>query len=204
MLDWILEKLPVVIFVVIFLGQVFRGFVKMRGSRNEPPPPRHNDVEEERRAQEIQQEIRRKIAERRGGHSVPPELPPSGENAPQRPVVVARDPTAIPVPEPLRRMLDQLERRVQTPPTPPPVPHRAAEVERQEQLAEQLRVLEETRVLTARRAAKIVAKDVAEQQSERGLRKTARGKLNDELRDPESLRRAMVLREVLGTPVGLR
>ena len=43
-----------------------------------------------------------------------------------------------------------------------------------------------------------------ESESERGLLTGSRGDLLADLRDPASLRRAFVLREVLGTPVGLR
>ena len=206
--EWIIGKLPVIIFVLIFLGQILRGFFKMRGSRgNEAPPPRHNDLEEARRAQEIQAEIRRKIAERRAGRAETPAPAEQTEEAP-RPVVVERDPTALPpIPEPLRRMLEQLERKTQPraePPPPPLLPQRTAELERQERLAEEIRVLEETRALTLRRATNLAAREAEEARSENTLRTAARGRLVDDLRDPESLRRAFVLREVLGTPVGLR
>jgi hypothetical protein len=207
MIEWILEKLPVVIFVVIFIAQLVRGFLKTRGAQAEPPP-RHDELEQDRRNREIQAEIRRKIAERRGGHVPAPEAPElRPEPTPEPPVVVMRDPTEIPVPEPLRRMLEQLERKVQ--PAPPPAPpvmaeRRALEVHRQEKLAEEMRVLEESRVLVQRRAAAIAKGKRDESQSERGLRTAARGRLLDDLRDADSLRRAFVLREVLGPPVGLK
>lgn len=208
MLDWILEKLPVVIFVVVFLAQLVRGFVRMRGARTEPPP-RHDELEQDRRNREIQEEIRRKIAERRAGRSPAPEVREAEpQEGPAPPVLPPRDPTALPVPEPLRRMLEQLEKKAQpAPPVPPPamaMQRRGAELERQERLAEEIRSLEETRVLTQRRAKAVAAAKADHLRSETGLRTAARGKLLDDLRDPESLRRAFVLREVLGPPVGLR
>ena len=120
-------------------------------------------------------------------------------------------------PSPLRRVFEELQREIQpqvaAPPPPPPLPvvravsaheSRSFELERQQQLADQLRSLEEERVLVKRRASNIAAEKQADAQSETGLRSVARGKLMDDLRDAEGLRRAFVLREVLGTPVGLR
>jgi hypothetical protein len=214
MIEWILEKLPVVIFVVVFLGQIVRGLLRSRGERTEPPP-RHDELEEQRRATEIQKEIRRKIAERRAGREQQPaehEAREDRQSAP--PVIVRRDPTAIPLPEPfggpVKRMLEEFERRAHpTPRAEPPLvvaksERRHAELERQERLAEELRALEETRLLAQRRVANLAAAKQVEARSERGLRTAARGRVLEDLQDPESLRRAFVLREVLGPPVGLR
>lgn len=209
MLDWILERLPIVIFVVVFIAQIVRGFLRTKSSQVEPPP-RHDEMEQDRRTREIQEDIRRKIAERRAGRPVEPTPRELREAQPEPPVVARRDPTAIPdVPEPLRRMLEQLEKKVQPKPmpapvAPPPLMERRAEAERQERLAEELRALEEARATTARRAANIAAAKAEAARSEGALRSAARGRVLDDLRDPESLRRAFVLREVLGPPVGLR
>ena len=75
---------------------------------------------------------------------------------------------------------------------------------RQEELAEQMRMLEEARALARRRAAEIAAARKAESESEAGVLATARGTLLADLREPQSLRRALVLREVLGPPAALR
>lgn len=209
MLDWILEKLPVVIFIVVFLSQITRGFLRSRAARSETPP-RHDELEADRRTREIQEEIRRKIAQRRAGVETVQPAPVSAER-PNPPPVMRRDPTAIPLPEPfggpLKRMLEELERKVQPVPVPVPPPiveHRSAELERQQQLADEMRALEETRMLAQRRAAALVATKAREADSEEGQRSASRGRMLDDLRNPESLRRAFVLREVLGTPVGLR
>jgi hypothetical protein len=73
---------------------------------------------------------------------------------------------------------------------------------RQSQLAEQLRQLEETRAAALRRAA-VVAQDAATVARENAGASRRAGWV-EELRDPANLRRAIVMREVLGAPVALR
>jgi hypothetical protein len=75
----------------------------------------------------------------------------------------------------------------------------AASLERQEQLATKMRELAEQRALVARKAAAVAVTDAAVAQSA-----LAGNELRHDLRDPRSLRRAMVLREILGAPVALR
>lgn len=209
MLDWILERLPVVVFVVVVIAQIVRGFLRSRDERS-TPPARHDELEQDRRTRDIQEEIRRKIAERRGARQAEPARREMEEGQAEPPVVMRRDPTAIPdVPEPLRRMLEQLEKKVQPRAEPvaepPPLVDRSrAEFERQQRLAEEIRALEEAKAVAARRAANIAAAKAEEARSAEALRSAARGRMLDDLRDPESLRRAFVLREVLGPPVGLR
>jgi hypothetical protein len=55
-----------------------------------------------------------------------------------------------------------------------------------------------------RRAEHRAADRAAEAESEPALRVAARDHVLADLADPQSLRRAFVLREVLGPPVGLR
>lgn len=201
-MDWLLSKLPTLIFVTIVIVQIVRGISKAR--RQDPTPePRHNELEQARR----NEEIRRRIAERRAGHTSPPPEPARTEPPP----VIERDPTAIPdLPEPLKRMLTQLEKRREprptiAPPSPPLPPERSrAELERQYQLAEEMKALEEERLLAKRRAAQLAAAQAEAATTKGALRTAARGRLLEDLKDPQSLRRAVVLREVLGTPVGLR
>jgi hypothetical protein len=106
-------------------------------------------------------------------------------------------------------MLEELQRRAQPlPPAPPPIPvesrDNGAELERQRKLADEIRALEEARALTQRRASAAAAAQQAAAEAEPAQRSAARGKLMVELRDPQALKRAFVLREVLGPPVGLR
>ena len=58
--------------------------------------------------------------------------------------------------------------------------------------------------LAARRAAHLAAEQSAAAQTTSALRRDARDELLADLRQPASVRRAFLLREVLGTPAGLR
>jgi hypothetical protein len=165
------------------------------------------DLDEERRVREVQERIRRQIAERRGNH-VPAEAPPVARDA----EVPQPNPQTTQLPElfggPLGRMLEELQKRSQPPPPAPPVivaeTRSNAELVRQQALADQLRALEDERVLVERRATSLAAQQEATAQAEPALRHAARGRLLGDLGDPQSLRRAFVLREVLGPPIGLR
>jgi hypothetical protein len=213
MLDWILERLGVVIFVLIFISQIVRGVLRAR-RENPPPAAKPDELEEQRRTREIQEQIRRRIAERRGGRAAA-EPPPLARTEPAPAPAGPIETTQMPEPfgGPLRRMLQELEREVSPPPPPAPPPprlepvvveSRSAENERQQRLADELRAVNEARVLAQRRATKLADAKSAAAQSEAGLRTAVRGKVLEDLQDPASLRRAFVLREVLGTPVGLR
>jgi len=208
MLEWIFERLGLVIFLVIFVSQIVRGMLRARKAK-EDHEAGYDETAEGRRVREIQERIRRQVAERRGKVAPePPTLQPDYSEPP-----VAR-PETTQLPEifggPLGRMLEDLQKRAQPqpqPPAPPPIYAEVgnrAEMERQEQLAEELRVLQEQRVLIQRRAAYIAAEKTAESNSSSGVRAAARERTLGDLHDPAALRRAFVLREVLGPPVGLR
>ena len=151
--------------------------------------------EADERVRQIQEEIRRKIAERRGQVAPPPIPIPERE----QPVRQSQPPEREPAPAPVR----EREREVIT------AYDDTAALERQRRLAEQLEELE-----SRRREARLAAQAASAGAGSRtegafalakevspgaGLRSLA-----VELRDPKALRRAMVLREVLGGPVALR
>ena len=157
------------------------------------------DAESEIRNEQVREKVRRMIAERRGD-AVPPEL---------------SAPTTLPEPEEERSFrsppLAEPPELEMPPPLQPPGPSRQAETAhssatktraslvRQEQLALELQSLNEQRVFAERRAAV-----VAEGEAVVARRDLVSNELHHDLRDPRSLRRAMVLREVLGPPVALR
>ena len=208
-LQWILEHPAVIVVVLAFVGQMVRGLLEARKAKSEHEAG-GGDAEAERRTREVQEEIRRQIAERRGQSPAAPSTPASEV---ERPVLPRPRPETTQMPEPLGgplgRMLEELQRRTQPAPVaPPPVlaEHRntGAELERQQQLAEQLRSLEESRMLARRREANSTAAEQAAAQAEPAQRTAARGRLLGDLRDPQALKRAFVMREVLGPPVGLR
>ena len=202
-MEWLFDNFPIAI--VLFVLYSIAAAVKRAREAKEKHEDAGDETEEQRRVREIQERIRRIAAERQGGRvpadrtqvrrieTLPPrhELPPAHETQGG----------------PLRRMIEEFERNMQPPaPEPPPLVVHAsrAEVERQEELAEQLRLAEEAKRLAERRAAHL--RD-ARRASENPLalrRAAARGRLVEDLRDPEGLRRAFVLREVLGPPVGMR
>lgn len=162
------------------------------------PPPRESfDTEHEERARRIREEIQRRIAER-SGRGAPPPMPAPPRLDPFQPVF--QEDYAPPAPP--------------APSAPPPLPapvtvadyDDSAALERQRKLAEQLEQLGEQR-RAARREAQS-AFDSTEQQAATSQTAKAAGVgarlLSAELRDPRTLRRAVVLREVLGPPVALR
>ena len=154
------------------------------------------DMEEMERTRKIQEEIRRKIAERRGeGGPVPP--------------FVAPRPVAQPVPELIRRRFEQ--------PTPESVEaarraaaakaaREAEALERQRQLEEQMRALEAQRIEAKRKAAAAAVTDALGSMASAGLaaKRTGATDILTDLRAPGGARRAWILREVLGTPAGLK
>jgi hypothetical protein len=215
-MSWIFDHVGLIVFFIVAFSFVRKVKDALRRAEEETArrgkvrPAANFDPEEARRVRKIQEEIRRKIAERRGEH--PParthELP-----VPERPPLLrpAEAPPLDPLNGPMRRIFDELERRAQPPAQPslPPVfaeraASQAAAVARQEELAEEYRVLQESRMLAARRVAHATVERKTREQSEGGLLTASRGSLLAELRDPRSLRRAFVLREVLSPPVGLR
>ncbi len=212
MIEWIFKNLGVAIFVVVVVTQLVRGAVRSRKIAEEKAPAAE-DYDEQRRTREIQERIRRQISERRGGQSpAPAALPPplAREMAPS----AAPQPQTTQLPElfggPLGRMLEELQKRAQPQPVPieppPLVAARAnqAELERQAKLAAELQSLEEARADARRRAAHRTEVKLVTASSAPVLRTAARGQLLGDLADRQSLRRAFVLREVLGPPVALR
>lgn len=211
--EWGRERIGVIIFVLFFVTQVLRGVWRAYQARQPAATARPDALEEERRAKEIRAEIERRKSVRRV-QNVPAEPPMVPGDEPLPPPRRA-NPETTQMPEPfggpLRRILEELQREARPPEsrplpsaTPVVVEKRTGELQRQEDIAERMRSVEESRVLVQRRAAHRAADKSAEAQSEPGLRTAARDNLLGELRDPEHLRRAFVLREVLGPPVGLR
>lgn len=211
-MNWVFDNIRLIIFVVIAISVVrkawafwkrIEGDAEHRASKRQPAA--NYDPEEARRVRDIQEEIRRKIAERRGGAQPTSSAPvqPAKENPPYLPPT--RTPPLDPFGGPMKKVLVELERRLAPPPVVPESRQaHVAQLERQEQLAEQMRVLEEARVAAERRAAQARVARETESESERGMLTASRGSLLTELHDPRSLRRAFVLREVLSPPVALR
>jgi hypothetical protein len=205
-MKWLFENGTVLFLVVVAIAKILEALVKSRKTKAEHEAD--DPAAEQRRVQEVQEQIRRRIAERRAGAPTQPE--PSARAPMPRPILRRAETTELPDPlgAPLRRVLEQVERKLQpaapAPEPPPLVQHRRAELERQQQLADQMRALEEARAMAQRRAAHVADNKKADAESEQGILTESRARTLEDLRDPQALRRAFVLREVLGTPVGLR
>lgn len=196
-MNWILEHLQ----ILIAVGAAFAYWLNQRkqeqadgeapeDQRGEFAPTTQADLEEAERTRRIQEEIRRKIAERAGGGPV--EVPPP---APEPPPIFQRDTMAPrPVATPLREA-----RRAPEPPSVMAESNAAAILERQRELEEKMRALAEARRETQRKAAAMAAL-----QAESAKAAPVRGDLLTDLRGARNLRRAIVLREVLGPPVAMR
>jgi hypothetical protein len=203
----IFQDIPwfVIIFVVI---SVLRALSKARETK-EQHEASQDETDEQRRVREIQERIRRIAAERGGRTTQTPAPAPAvlhSEPVPHREV---EPPPAVspldPFGGPARRFVELLKEKKAALAEPPSLaPTRSAEVERQERLAAELQALEEKRALAQRRVAELAVAQTAQMNSEEALRAATRDQVLVDLRDPQSVRRAFLLREILGTPVGLR
>jgi hypothetical protein len=199
-MKWIFDHvpLPVILFALVAVIQMVVKALKPGGRpAEETPGEGAQENNEERRVREIQERLRRIAAERRGQRAPRTEAPPSLHMPPE----LESPSVPAPAPQPFRRDYEEIERRLR--PTPP-VYVNTAEVERQQRLQEEMEALEARKFLAARQAQHLAEAEAAVAQSETGLRTTARARLLEDLREPHSVRRAIVLREVLGAPVGLR
>ncbi|HLP24472.1 MAG TPA: hypothetical protein VK477_02250, partial [Acidobacteriota bacterium] len=157
------------------------------------------------RTRRIREDIQRKIAERRRtatGYETPSAPPPVAEPSQWayeedekslQPPPVVREVVMERAPEPVREPSHAQVSRAEA--------QRQAEIlEQQAALAEKMRELELMKAAAVRRSE--FERATADTQTESKV--AARGALLDDLRQRDALRRAFVLREVLGPPVGLR
>jgi hypothetical protein len=179
---------------------------------NRPTQASFEETDDAERTRRIQEEIRRKIAERRG-ESGPPAAPP--EPPVTIPAPVRREATPPPVfHDPVQEMMKEMQNRFSPgpdapAPAEPPIESAQAAGERetltrQRELEEKLQALEAQQRTAQQRAAEIKATDAAAATGRESASRAAADRWLTELRDPQTARRAIVLREILGTPVGLR
>lgn len=230
-MDWILDHPQLVFLALIVVAFAIRSMVEKRqqsagdgeaqagrsSDPNQPAPAAQVDDEEER-TRRIQEEIRRKILARQRGE--PPPIP-------HEPLVIfepeAREEREVEEPEwvgegppPRRAMPPPLPGAPAPRPAmarefPPPAGEGramalepAALLEQQARLLEQLQALRVTRsaayaVEAARPAPSLAAAGVGA-----ASRVALRGELRGQLGNPAALRRAVLLREILGPPLGLQ
>ena len=181
-MDGFFKLLPLLVFLWVVVS-VIRSATKVARKLGEPPPGARPSADfdpgEAQRTRRIQEEIRRKIAERRGlAAPVAPAAPEREEELTPEPL----PPPVLPAPEPAQL---------------------AAVLERKQQLADQMRALELARQLEQRKAA-VVAATVRDETERTAAVVAMRGALLADLRNAPTARRAFLLREVLDVPVGLR
>jgi hypothetical protein len=203
-MDWIFNHLWVVIVIAGLVAKVLqavRGKPPAAGKGVEPAEKVFEDPDLAERTRKIREEIRRKIEERRGQ---------TGQATASlvRPKLAREDRSPQATPPPVVLELPPMIRKMLTPvPTPataaaPVDPDAAAELARQAELAEQLRQVIALKTGTGEERRAAFASSIADK--EQVALAAGRGALLDDLRDPAALRRAFVLREVLGPPVALR
>ena len=208
-MNWILEHLQVLIGAAAAIAYLLNR--SRASSQEQPKQPRRglreasDDQEQAERTRRVQDEIRRKIAERRA------EASGSGQPRAPRDLVPpvmrpANLPPIDPFGGPMRRVVRKIEEaaaKLEERVDDPEASARAAELARQAKLAERLRELERARVAEERRRTEILA---ARRQLDSVSQPTrvAAGEIHRALRDPRELRRAFILREILNRPVGLR
>ncbi len=203
-MEWVFDHLQIIIAVAAAIAywlnqrrQAQQGDAEE--DRTESPVRDFNaDPEEAERTRRIQGEIRRKIAERAGGGPI--NVPPPALDPPPlfRTETSAPRPVAAPLPQ------REFTRQAEPPPMAQPPPFQAsaaAILERQRELEEQMRELETARKAAQRRAASVAANTAVFAPAAASERNA--GLLSD-LHGARNLRRAIVLREILSPPVGLR
>jgi hypothetical protein len=189
-MDWVLDHLQVLFVIAIAVVAVLQKLKRTHAGEAADEPPAV-DPEQAERTRRIQEEIRRRIMERRGLASAP------GPETMERP-------PPLPAPPPL---IEELQPFVVPPPLEQTMEEsRAASVsthesESQQQMLQQLRELEAARA-AAYQTVKPTAGAEATIPASGGSRPVSR--IPADLRSPAGLRRAVVLREILGPPVGLR
>jgi hypothetical protein len=209
-MKWILDHPQLIFMAIVFVVAFLANQAKAKKAREErrraaergaqqsqnrdadegPAHPFDEDDEEiemAERTRRIQEEIRRKILERMSGRQeAQPSAPPVPRAAPA-------------MPPPLPQVKVEKAKRDAAP------AFDWDDTERQQKLAEQMRELDEKRKIDERRAkAFATAAPSVPARGGRSARDRIRDTVSDDLRDPGSLRRAVVLREVLGPPVGSR
>ncbi len=207
-MKWILEHLQ----IVLAVGAAFAYWLNQRkearqAKEQEPPrpgadfPSEDHDFENVERTRQIQEEIRRKIAERRGA-TPPSPAPVAAERTVAPPVLSSQPRSEGGLREKIETQLAQARRRE--------VEERLV-LERQQQLEARMRALEAEQNASQQRATEIAAAARTESRRIAASEVTANALATmdarawlDGLRHPQVARRAMVLREVLGPPVGLQ
>ena len=181
--------IPIIIMILYGIGSVGQ---KKKGEKKGSGQQQPQTVPDEaRRVREIQEEIRRKIAERTGRAPAPPPPPP----------VPAREPPGRkPVPQTQAKRFPTPTRTPTRQQQPPPTPTRSY----QDEMEEKMRKI---KALEAQAAAHKQPDEGAYAIKTRKRKVTGgdlRGQLFADLANPLGQRKAILVSEILGAPVGIK
>ena len=206
-MDWLFKNIGFFVFVAIMVASLLS---KIKKAGRPPPARRVADADVSEHTRRVQEEIRRKIAERavRAPSAPQPPVMAGGGPSPAPPVVVSQPAPRSP------NIFEELVRQMAEAKKSAEAQTRAAAEEQTRQRVQSEE--EKTRDLAEARHLAEVRRAV--QQKQRAAEMTAafnaadpklaavdrRAQLLADLRQPASLRRALVLREILGDPVGMR
>jgi hypothetical protein len=190
-MDWILSHLQAVIAIAAAVAY-WLNQQRKAGLPEDVEPQQEKSFEDPglaERTRRIREEIQRKIEQRSRGYTT--EQPALMRSEPAEPPPLVREVVARQSDAPPRSRAAATRAENQ----------RAAEIlEHQSLLVEQLRQAQEMKMVALRRAR--FEGEVTDK--EEAAKVAVRLALGDDLRDPAALRRAFVLREILGPPVALR
>ncbi len=184
---------PLIFLVVWGLAKMFGGNKEQKeGEPSSSSPPVEVD-----RTREIQEEIRRRIAERKQSQQSAPaqtQAPRQLQPQPQTGQTTLHPTTADQTqPSPFQQSIPKHHYAAQEP--------TGSEVNMEEQLQEQLRKIQEAQS-QAKRIRRIEARGRSRKSS--GKQKGIRAEVLDSLQDPRGPRKAIIYMEVLGAPVSVR
>ena len=192
-MDWVFDHIQLLLVIAGSVAYWLNQRRQVQAGEDAVPPKENtfDDPELAERTRRIREEIQRKIEQR--GHGYATEQPTRPRSpSPAEPPPLVREVVVKPQPTPavLRRVASHVEAQ------------RMAEIlEQQAALAEQLRQAQEMKAAAVRRTQ---FETQISSDKETIAAAVTRGALGDDLRNPDALRRAFILREILGPPVALR
>lgn len=195
-MDWVLNNLDNVIIPLIIAVLYFVGNAAQKKAKGEKPggpsSGRKVNPDEAKRVSEIQEEIRRKIAQRTGRMQPPP--PPPVQTTTQK-----AEPWAKPLVTPQR---EQPQRPSSVRPPPPPTPAPAFQTDSyRRDIEEKMRRVRE---LEAQAKSVPVQMNWGSDTTGRALGRKLQRELLKDLAHPVGQRKAIMLSEILGSPVGIK
>jgi hypothetical protein len=200
-MEWILDHFQIILGIAAFVAWLLIG-KKGRPQQRSGGQRRTDDAGEAERTRQIQEEIRRRILARQRGEAPPVAQPP--------PVVVF---DAEPAQQPWEKEWQGEGPPPKPKPPPLPVPLTRA-YDATEALREQERLLDESRQMLRSAQARVAGSvpsigDIVDlgPKPVGASAKAARARrreLRRDLASPTSLRRVMLLKEILGEPLGLQ